>query len=196
MFRFTMLAVTLLVFAGAPNARGQETDEVKRLKERIELLEAKLKLAERENQDLKAENKQLKAGGAKKPADEPAVADDAFASGTVFEGRRQYTSLAASVQAVRLEITERKGTSFQGKLTIQNIDDKTKQVDEASTRVVNVKGQAPITGKGNVQFKTERSGKFEQSFTGKLNSGTFGFNFSGTNYVGQQSSGNGEIKVK
>ncbi len=65
MVRFTMLAVALLVLTGASNARGQDTDEVKRLKEKVELLETKLKLAERDIQDLKKENDQLKASGAK-----------------------------------------------------------------------------------------------------------------------------------
>ena len=38
MIRFTMLAVALLTLVGASSARGQDTDEVKRLKEKIELL--------------------------------------------------------------------------------------------------------------------------------------------------------------
>src|SRR5438045_4137130 len=62
MVRPLILAVVLSV-AGASGAGGQDADEIKRLKERIELLEAKIKSVERDIQNLKRENEQLKGGG-------------------------------------------------------------------------------------------------------------------------------------
>jgi len=65
--RFTILAMVVLVSAELTNSRGQDTDEVRRLKERIELLEAKLKLAEKENELLKKEMEILKKEAKIKP---------------------------------------------------------------------------------------------------------------------------------
>jgi cell division protein FtsB len=187
----TVFLLGILLLSGRVSA--QDAGEVAKLKREIELLKEKNELLTRENTTLKKEVAQLKAGGVKNPADKPA--DDAFAKAAVFEGRRQYLA-PAQTQTVRLEITERDGTSFKGQLTIQNFDDKTKKADESTTRVVKVEGTAPVGAKGAVRFKTEKSGKFEQTFTGKLNNGAVGFEFSGSNWVGVQSSGSGEIKAR
>lgn len=66
-----MILALLVSVAGASGAGGQDPDEVKRLKERVDLLEGKIKSAEREIQNLKREYEQLKAGsgGLGKPYD-------------------------------------------------------------------------------------------------------------------------------
>ena len=61
MFRHGIASLVLVIFVAGSSVRALDTDEVKRLKERLELLEAKLKLAEKENELLKKEVELLKA---------------------------------------------------------------------------------------------------------------------------------------
>ncbi|OWK39487.1 hypothetical protein FRUB_06050 [Fimbriiglobus ruber] len=175
--------MALFVLSGASNARGQDSDEVKRLKEKIELLEAKLEAAKLKMEKLETENKQLQAD-AKKPADKLTV-EDPFTKGTIFVGFRNFVGFDAK-QQVRLEITSRNKTSFEGQLTIT----------DGGSREVKVTGTAPIGKEGTIKFKTEKSGKFQQNFTGKYGNGEIGFDFGGSGYVGEPVMGKGVIKVQ
>src|SRR4051794_8836121 len=67
MVRHAVFTLALLWSAPAGQARADDSDEVKGLKARVELLEAKLKLAEQENERLKQEVAKL---GGKAPAGE------------------------------------------------------------------------------------------------------------------------------
>ena len=112
MVRFPMLAVALLILAGASSARSQETDEVKRLKEKVELLQAKLEAATLRIEKLQAENDQLKAGGTAKPA-----ADDGFGVGTKLAGPYTKTWVENGKRmsvgvAWEFEVTKRSGKEF------------------------------------------------------------------------------------
>jgi len=62
MLRFIMFVVVLLVLGGGSVARSQSTDEVKRLKEQIELLQAKLEAATLKIEKLEKELAASRAG--------------------------------------------------------------------------------------------------------------------------------------
>jgi septal ring factor EnvC (AmiA/AmiB activator) len=55
MNRLCVLVTGMMFFALQPGVRGEDSDEVKQLKERIQQLEAKLKAAEKENDTLRKE---------------------------------------------------------------------------------------------------------------------------------------------
>src|SRR5262245_39966832 len=124
MARGVVLAVVLLVAFVAPGASGQDTEEVKRLKDRVAILEAKVKRAEAENAQLKQEVAQLKA-----------AAKDGFAKGAVFDGRRQ--SGGKVTHTLKLEVTSRQGASFKGVLSLSS-------TGGAGVRTVKVDGTAPV----------------------------------------------------
>ncbi len=88
MFRSILLVMVVTVISPLSSVHGQDSEEVKRLKERIELLEAKLKLAEKEVELLKKEQAMLNANDTKKPAPAPESGEDAFAFDAVLTGRR------------------------------------------------------------------------------------------------------------
>lgn len=81
MIRLALLAVSLVVLPGASGVRGQDTEEVKKLKERIELLEAKLKQAEIEIAQLRA-----KTPGGEKEAPKKASLSDLLTVGKILSG--------------------------------------------------------------------------------------------------------------
>lgn len=67
MVRFIVLVV-VLTLAGGSSVRGQDAEEVKRLKARIELLEAKLEAATLKIEKLERENQKLQKEAGKQPA--------------------------------------------------------------------------------------------------------------------------------
>lgn len=113
MVRFTILVVTLVVFAGTSNAQGPG-DDVKQLKKEVELLKAKLEVANLKVEKLQKENDEIKAGGATaKP-----VADDGFGVGTKLVGVVTRSFAGADGKRVVLgddtefEVTNRSGREF------------------------------------------------------------------------------------
>jgi hypothetical protein len=60
MMRCSVAAAVTFLFIATPCVRAEDSDEVKRLKERIEILETKLELAEKENGLLRKEIELLK----------------------------------------------------------------------------------------------------------------------------------------
>ena len=116
MIRFTMLAVALFVLTGASNVRSQDSDEVKRLKVKVELLEAKLETAKLKIEKLQKENEQLKASEAKDAVAKP-VADDGFGVGTKLAGPYTKTWVENGNrmnvgEAWEFEVTKRSGKEF------------------------------------------------------------------------------------
>ncbi len=189
MARVLMLVMAVVLIAGVSNARGDDTEEVKRLKKQVEDLQSKLKDASLKVEKLEAENMQLKTDAKLATAK---AADDAFALGTIFVGERRIIygkGLPDYRQKVKLEITSRDKTSFEGQLTITNVTDE-------GIREVKVTGTAPTGKDGVVRFKTEKSGKFQNSFTGRYGSGEIGFDFGGTGHEGQPISGKGTMAAK
>jgi hypothetical protein len=174
--RCEVLAVIFLVAFVAPGVRGQDTEEVKRLKERVAALEARLKRAEAENAQLKAEAAQLKAAAAK----------DGFVKGAVFDGRRE--SGGKVTHALKLEVTSRQGTSFTGVLSLSS-------TAGGGVRTVKVNGTAPV-GNGKASFSTEKVGTFQLRFTGAFNNGELDFDFAGSNDKGDRVSGKGKLTAK
>lgn len=74
-----------------------------------------------------------------------------------------------------LTITERKDKEFKGTLVL-NMDASGKNKFE-----VGVTGTGPAEGDGDVNFKSERKGSFEQTFRGKLVNGAISLDFRGKN---------------
>lgn len=108
MARFIGLAVAAVLSAGTP-AAGQDTDEVKRLKARIELLEAKLEVATLKVEKLEAENQRLLKAAGKAPAGDKPAADkpkhtDRFNGGTE-EAEYVLEKVTRSGREVTLELT-------------------------------------------------------------------------------------------
>ena len=173
MVRYTMLAVALLALTGASNARAQDTDETKRLKDKIELLETKLKLAERDIQDLKKENDQLKAGGAKGPA----ARDDGLGVGTKLAGTltRSWITNGKQMTAgggVEFEVTKRSGKDFTAEFwddtrkggfglegTIENGVVKFKSTKSLTDAAADVVGLHTFTGRLDKGILTGRTTK-------------------------------------
>ena len=120
MFRYASMAVLLgLVFF--PAARGQDTDEVKRLRDTVAVLEAKLKLAEKEVELLKREVEQLKGKQAAAKEGKKSLSD-LLPAGTVMEGDfRMKSSDKASGKAsgkAVVTIRKRNGNKFEGAWTV------------------------------------------------------------------------------
>jgi hypothetical protein len=117
MIRFPVLALALLALTSASSARGQETDEVKRLKREIELLERELKVARSENDLLKAKITEFEKGQSKKGSEPPKA--DPFDVGTKWKGTATFdnkTKMTAVVTVVeRGEKTVKLSISFENK---------------------------------------------------------------------------------
>ncbi len=110
---FCLVFVFSVVLLSGANVRGQDSDEVKRLKERNELLETKLKLAELQLDQLKKEVEQLKA---KTPGGEKDVTKKQSLSDLLPEGKN-ITGTMVSAQTgkdgtVTFSITDRDGKKF------------------------------------------------------------------------------------
>lgn len=159
MIRPMILSVVLSV-AGASGAGGQDADEVKRLNERIELLEGKIKSAEREIQNLKRENEQLKAGGILAQSydslarwDSPAnllthdeiarylklTADEQESIGKAYAQHQQTTAAFPPRTPQNTEEVSRKRTEANMKLNDavrQALGDKAKRIDQITAQSV------------------------------------------------------------
>jgi hypothetical protein len=142
---------------------------VKRLKKEIELLKKEIEL-------LKKENEQLKAG--KGPA---AWANDPFAKGSIWVGKRDLGGKDTDGQKWDLTITERKQDgSFKGEMRLFG--------PKGNPASYPAEGFAPAGSDGDVSF-TAAKGNFKQVFKGKLKNGQVGLSFSGTSPTGDRVKG-------
>ncbi|OWK35204.1 hypothetical protein [Fimbriiglobus ruber] len=116
MVRFTMLAVALLVLTGTSNARGQDTDEVKKLKKEVELLERELKVARVENEQLKREIEQLKAAKTTTKKEEPQkkTLSELLPTETTLSGDYAGEKAGSERGTFAVTITERTGNKVKG----------------------------------------------------------------------------------
>jgi hypothetical protein len=147
MARFMLLLPAIFALTGASNARGEDTEEVKRLKEKVELLQAKLEAANLKIEKLQKENDQLRAGGAKGAATRPA--GDVFAVGTKLVGTVQRSWAANGKQVVmgddvEMEVTKRSGAEFTAEYW-------------ADSRKVGAEVEGTIDSNGVVKFKSTKS---------------------------------------
>ena len=127
MIRFTMLAVALLTLVGASSARGQDTDEVTRLKEKIELLQAKLETAALKIEKLEKELALTTKGGEKPVAAAKATPlSDILVAGAVLSNKSEHTAgpFRGATGKGTLTITSREGNSFKGTTTWVSDQDK------------------------------------------------------------------------
>jgi len=162
-----MLAVAIMVLAGASNARGQDADEVKRLKKEIELLQSKLETANLKIEKLQTENEQLKAGRSKTAK---AAAGDGFVVGTKLVGTvtRSWTANGKPVVVgddMEFEVTKRTGKEFTAECWANN-------------RKVGSEVEGTIEETGVVKFKSTKSLTEPNvnlvgvhTFTGRLDAG-------------------------
>lgn len=115
--RFIVVLTVLVMLT--PGVRGQDGDEVRRLKAKVELLEAKLKLAEKEIDLLKKELELAKGGrppAGPKPADKPTF-------DTVTKQLKEVQVKIAGLEARRESKMERK------KELLKLIDEELKRKD-------------------------------------------------------------------
>ncbi len=126
MIRFTMLAVALLTLVGASSARGQDTDEVTRLKEKIELLQAKLETAALKIEKLEKELALTTKGGEKSAAAKATPLSDILVAGAELSSKSEHTAgpFRGGTGKGTLTITSREGNSFKGTTTWVNDQDK------------------------------------------------------------------------
>ncbi len=114
--RFFVL-ILVFVMSGASIGRCDDTDEIKRLKDKIELLEAKLQLAERKNQDLNAEIEKLHAAGDDQPGTAEKEKKSLAALGTVWKGK--YTGGGIS-QSAEAKVVARDGKTMTLETSVEN----------------------------------------------------------------------------
>ena len=119
-YRPAIMVLALLL--SAPNVRGDDSDEVKRLKERIELLETKLKLAERDIEDLKKENASLRSNqpASEKPSSKKTLSER-LPEGTVASGAYNQFGLKGRGETT-LTVTGREGNKLTGTMHLKFTD--------------------------------------------------------------------------
>jgi hypothetical protein len=110
MLRHLLMTTSLILVLGGSQVRGQDADELKKLKERADALEAKLKQAEKENDALRKDNEILKA-----KVGEKRTLYDRIPAGTVLAGDYKFTSTTKLPNGeLVLTIKERDGKKFKG----------------------------------------------------------------------------------
>jgi cell division protein FtsB len=184
--RYMIASIALLLTVFVSSVVGQDkANELSRLKQENQRLEAKLQVAELKIQRLEKQIAELKA---KKDDDASENTNDLFAAGTTWTGTRNYNQNGASkgFQDWKLVITERKGKRFEGDILFQSID--------GQNQSLQVQGTAPTGASGDIEFKTKSKGLLQQKFSGKLADGQIGLLFSGTGLRGNSVSGTGTLK--
>src|SRR5262245_27281301 len=102
-----------------------------------------------------------------------AADEDQFSEGTIFNGKRVFLDAKGNKigeQKWSLKVTERKGNTFKGEITLMGKDEPADYP---------VEGTAVAKGDGVVKFKSEK-GNFNQTFVGKIKKGEIGLEFIGT----------------
>ena len=119
MVNYRLATVALAFLVTLPSLRAQDADEVKRLKERIELLESKLKLAEKENELLRKEIDLLKSG---RPTPAKTGTRETLSArlpeGAVISGSYNQFGIKGNGEAT-LTVTERDGSKIKGTMFVR-----------------------------------------------------------------------------
>lgn len=89
MRRIIFLTIAILSFVGPSSAWGQDSEEVKRLKKEIELLQSRLETANLKIEKLEAENRKLKEGGEIESAGKLTLSDR-LKAGTIAAGEYMF----------------------------------------------------------------------------------------------------------
>lgn len=184
--RYMIASIALLLTVFVSSVVGQDkANELSRLKQENQRLEAKLQVAELKIQRLEKQIAELKTENDDDSGENP---NDLFTAGTIWTGTRNYNQNGNSkgFQDWKLVITERKGRRFEGDLMFQSID--------GQNQSLQVQGTAPTGTSGNIEFKTKAKGLLQQKFSGKLTDGQIGLVFSGTGLRGNAVSGTGTLR--
>lgn len=168
MIRSILLATGFFVAAGVSHVRGQNADEVSRLKERIELLELKLKVAEREIQDLKEENRKLKGGPA---MEKTRTLAEVLTSGAMIQGEFKFSNPEMTEGQWKLKIDERTGGRFKGKYSA-------KITKPNKSDPVEVDAEGTISG-NQITFSPVNTVKMTATVTGMLKNDVLELNWDG-----------------
>lgn len=169
----SFLLLTALV-SPQVNAQGS-ADEIAKLKQQNELLQAKLEAA-----NLKIEKLEQQLAGLADTKKTSLKTDrDLFATGTIWSGERHFVLPAGlKSQDIRLTITERDQTHFKGEITIFRLIE-----GKSHTDTYQVKGTATTKAVGSVDFTTEKKGFFQNRFQGKISNGELALDFGGSNFL-------------
>ena len=114
MIRITTLVLALLI--AAPSiVRSDDMDEVKRMKERIELLEAKLEIAQRDNDALKKKVEQLEQISKELPVNDETLKEKKVVAplGSVWKGK-------FGLQSGEMSVVVRQGKKVTWLIAIEN----------------------------------------------------------------------------
>lgn len=191
-----MVAVLVLLFLPTNILFAQDDvakELIQTLKGQVTELKEANKILTAENAKLKEEIEQLRKGvEGKESVAKPRAEKDAFVNGTVLAGTR--IMVPDWKQNLTLVVTKRDGTNFEGELTYTNVVGGTNK-DNTDTNTLKVSGRAPV-GDGNVNFVTEKQGKYQHSFRGKFSNGALGFDCGGTSPMGAAVQGKGVLRVK
>lgn len=110
--------------------------------------------------------------------------EDPFSVGTVWSGVRKVNPKME--QNWRLQITKRKGDSFEGEMT----------VEYKGANTYTVRGTATAETQGPVSFDSVRSGSFKQSFEGQLRDEEIRLTFQGKSMVDTDVEGTATLRRK
>jgi hypothetical protein len=119
MMQCSVGAAAALLFIATPCLQAEDTDEVKRLKERIEILQTKLELAEKQNELLQKEIEMLKSGQPTpaKTASKKSLSDR-LPDGTVISGVYRQFGIAGKGE-IAVTITGREGNKVVGTTSLK-----------------------------------------------------------------------------
>ena len=177
--------VILAVMLQSPSAFSQGNDDVAELKQENELLRAKLEVANLKIENLERQLAELNSRQRDFTAEDE---EDLFTVGSSWSGSRNYTHTGPSrnFQDWQLKILSREGNQFTGSIHFNSMS--------GTRQTILVSGNAPVSDKGAVSFKTINKGIFQQSFKGVLAGGQISLSFTGTGERGFPVKGTGTLK--
>ncbi|MDB5309927.1 MAG: hypothetical protein JWO38_4129 [Gemmataceae bacterium] len=158
----------LAVLVADSSVRGQDSDEVKRLKERIELLETKLKLAEAQNTLLQDKYERLKKESEQAPTKQPGSAKNQsltqlLPQGKVITGTWLNTSDKNSGD-ITISITERDKEQVKARVVLTFKNKTPNQEYDVVGEVVGVKLTLKTIGSAitiNIDLEYKGDGRLE-----------------------------------
>jgi hypothetical protein len=176
MTRFVLLCLAFAV--GAPITRGQDSEEVRRLKKEVELLQRELKVANAEIEQLKKENDQLKAAAKgvvapKVAAGGPRVLSDMLTEGVTISGDFRFIGIDKKGDWA-LTIKKRSGKDFTGIYTAKQ----TSPPPPAGTQPIEVEAKGEIDG-DRLTFSITNTAKSRATASGFHDKGTIDLDWAG-----------------
>lgn len=112
--RHTVLPALVALILVAPGVRGTDSDDVKRMRERIDLLETRLKLAEAEMEAMKKEIEILKGRNGLGGRERARTLSDILQDGATIAGDFRFTNVKVAPGEISLTVKDREGKKFRG----------------------------------------------------------------------------------